>query len=720
MTAARLARGTGPVVAVVAGLAGAVLVVAPPRAAPADLAPPAAPAAAASAPAAGPAYTYRLAGSMTAAADADAIAVDPGLRTVYAVNDRNLPIDPPTVLSFLDPVTRTRTGTLPLRWGAGDLDVDATRHVVYATPGESRAYDAGPPVTGPIVVDGVARRVVATDARPVYGLDAVVDPPRDRLLFGFVTPPSGSVPSGRGFARFSRSTASSTVVPGLGALDGLAIDATHRRLYVPFGRAAVQVRDADTFAVRGTADVSDGDSDTELTDVVADETTETAIAAVGSDVSLVDGRSAAEVARIRTARPVVAVAVDPGTATVYAVGSGLLSVIDENSGRVTATLPLPTDDPRQLAVDTVHHQVYIASFRSPTVLVVDQTVRPTAVQVTAGDGQVAEAGERFRRRLSVAVTGAGLRPAAGVDVRFRVTAGPASFRPATGQPGPAVSTVVVRTGEDGVAVAPELVAGFPSGPVTVTATATGLAPATFALTAGAARAAEVRTVGRDAGQLQTAPPGELLGRPFVATLVDAAGRPVVGGRVAFRARYRVGVFPGNADAAVATTDARGRATSPPVRAQSNDEGAGPVLVYATSGTAVAGAFVLSSISPSLGAADLAVSLTVRPGATGRERTVALTVVNRGATVVADPLVALSVPAGATFTAGTGNLGVDWVPGHVVVADTQLGELAPGARVTAVTGTVTLTGTGPVTLTAAALSTQTDTHPADDVAAVRTG
>jgi uncharacterized protein (TIGR03437 family) len=99
---------------------------------------------------------------------------------------------------------------------------------------------------------------------------------------------------------------------------------------------------------------------------------------------------------------------------------------------------------------------------------------PVLLTLSGGDNQTGLAGTLFSKPLSVTVADNAGIPVAGVTVTFRVTVGSATLDPSS-----------AVTGADGTA-STHVTAGGPAGPITVTATATGLTATTFHLSTTAA------------------------------------------------------------------------------------------------------------------------------------------------------------------------------------------------------------------------------------------
>lgn len=94
-------------------------------------------------------------------------------------------------------------------------------------------------------------------------------------------------------------------------------------------------------------------------------------------------------------------------------------------------------------------------------------ITPKAIVVTGGDGQTGPFGQELAQRLTALVTGSDDHPLAGTAVQWGVTAGSATLA----QPADTSDAIGLT--------ANRLTPGFVAGDVTITATVTGLPPATF-------------------------------------------------------------------------------------------------------------------------------------------------------------------------------------------------------------------------------------------------
>jgi hypothetical protein len=151
------------------------------------------------------------------------------------------------------------------------------------------------------------------------------------------------------------------------------------------------------------------------------------------------------------------------------------------------------------------------------------------VSVTSGNNQSGPAGTKLTQGLTVTVTDAYNNPVSGVDVTFSDGGAGGTFS----TPNP------VLTGSNGTATASYTLPTL-AGPVTITATATGVAnPATFAETAVAGNAATISIV---SGNNQTAPNGTQLPQPLVVLVTDQYGNPVAGVNVTFGDGGAGGIF----------------------------------------------------------------------------------------------------------------------------------------------------------------------------------
>jgi len=111
--------------------------------------------------------------------------------------------------------------------------------------------------------------------------------------------------------------------------------------------------------------------------------------------------------------------------------------------------------------------------------VADGSAAAASVTATAGSGQTATVSTLFATALAVKVTDAFGNPVSGVSVVFNAPSSGATGTFADDCDG---NTAFVTTGSNGIATAPAFMANATTGQYSVSATVTGLTPATFALT----------------------------------------------------------------------------------------------------------------------------------------------------------------------------------------------------------------------------------------------
>jgi hypothetical protein len=220
-----------------------------------------------------------------------------------------------------------------------------------------------------------------------------------------------------------------------------------------------------------------------------------------------------------------------------------------------------------------------------------------ATQMAANAGttpQSASISAAFGILLGVTVKDASNNPVQGIVVTFTApaqTGASGTFANSTG-------TTQATTDANGVATATVFTANTHiGGPYNVTATATGLTAVNFALTNTTGPPASIVAT---SGTPQTVAPGSPFAAPFVVTVTDGSGNPVVGITVTFTAPAQSGAsgtFAGGLN--TATTNSAGVATSQQFTANGN---AGSYTVTAAvSGLATKASFSLTNGVASLGA-----------------------------------------------------------------------------------------------------------------------
>jgi hypothetical protein len=147
---------------------------------------------------------------------------------------------------------------------------------------------------------------------------------------------------------------------------------------------------------------------------------------------------------------------------------------------------------------------------------------PATITIVSGNAQSAVVGMPFANPLAVSVRDAFGNPVSGVEVRFAA--------PVSGASATLSATSVVTDG--GGAASVNATANGTAGSYAVTAIASGLAPASFALTNVPAAPAAVAIV---SGSDQAATVGTPFADPLVVSVSDAFGNPVSGVEVQFAA-----------------------------------------------------------------------------------------------------------------------------------------------------------------------------------------
>jgi len=170
-------------------------------------------------------------------------------------------------------------------------------------------------------------------------------------------------------------------VPLTGATNPiLAADATKSLVWaLDAGKHTLYRIDERTNTVTGTATIA-GD----VRDLAVDHSTGTVFVATGSTGTVVPVTEAtlAVGTAITVGGTVAKVGVDASAGTLYAVDNGgqSVAIIDEASGTVTASLPLPTASASTITVDAAHHKAYIGFTSNAALSVVDGAAH-TATQL---------------------------------------------------------------------------------------------------------------------------------------------------------------------------------------------------------------------------------------------------------------------------------------------------------------------------------------------------
>jgi adhesin/invasin len=187
----------------------------------------------------------------------------------------------------------------------------------------------------------------------------------------------------------------------------------------------------------------------------------------------------------------------------------------------------------------------------------------SGITVIGGGEQQAALGSQYGQPLRARVVDPNGNPVAGVTVSFSIATG-AYGASASFLSGGAQATAVTDGG--GQATSPPLLANGSPGRFTATASATGIAiVATFALANHAAANTLTASTAPRAATVATS-----YRQPLSARLLDPSGQPIEGATVTFAlakaANGASATFPDGSGQATATTDASGRADSPPILA----------------------------------------------------------------------------------------------------------------------------------------------------------
>jgi protocatechuate 3,4-dioxygenase beta subunit len=199
------------------------------------------------------------------------------------------------------------------------------------------------------------------------------------------------------------------------------------------------------------------------------------------------------------------------------------------------------------------------------ILYLSNTASGVAASIAAtGDAdQEASVNGRYGQALQVRVLDADGRPVQGASVVFSLGTGPTGASATFLGGGPQATETTKANGQ---ATSPPFVANATPGRFTATASTTGVGTAaTFTLVN---HASAVAITASRSNRAQTATVGTRYRRPLTARVVDANGRPIEGAGVTFTlpaaATGAGATFLGGESQATRLTDATGRASSPPL------------------------------------------------------------------------------------------------------------------------------------------------------------
>lgn len=227
---------------------------------------------------------------------------------------------------------------------------------------------------------------------------------------------------------------------------------------------------------------------------------------------------------------------------------------------------------------------------------------PTAITLTAGNGQVDTVGKTLANPLTVTIVDQFGAPFGGAAVNFTISGTPSG---ATGQVLTTTSTVTAANGR----ATTQLMLGSRPGTYTVVATspAIGGTTITFNNNAVVGRAATLASV---SGNGQTQVVKTTLAQPFVVATTDQFGNPIPGVTVAFAlTTWPTGSSSQNITDTLVVTDAQGRAQT---TLQLGDS-TGVYEVSATSGSLTGSPIVFSATATSAPLVRRATSIAITAG-----------------------------------------------------------------------------------------------------------
>ena len=226
--------------------------------------------------------------------------------------------------------------------------------------------------------------------------------------------------------------------------------------------------------------------------------------------------------------------------------------------------------------------VTVTGLSSPLIVALDNLAGKTSKITPLGSSKgSATAGARFEQPLEVRVRDGAGKPVQGATVTFSLGAGGAGGSGASASAGASfldgAAQATETTGADGLAVSPLFTANATPGAFTATASVAGITnPALFRLRNLIAPAPTITPVARD---LRTARVGDRYPTPLTVRATGANGKPLQGATVTFSlaaaaaggggagsAGSAGASFLGGATQASETTNAAGRAVSPPFSA----------------------------------------------------------------------------------------------------------------------------------------------------------
>jgi acetyl esterase/lipase len=314
-------------------------------------------------------------------------------------------------------------------------------------------------------------------------------------------------------------------------------------------------------------------------------------------------------------------------------GASSATVVSNSSGIATASPLTVNSTPGPLTV-TASSSGVSATFS----LTITQQTTPASLAIVSGNNQSITEGGTAGTPLAVLVTNQYGQTLSGVTVTFTSGAG-ASFSGA--------NSAAAVTGATGVATAPALTANSNLGPLSVTASASGLST-TFSLTVVELTSAASLTI--VSGNNQVITEGGTASTPLAVSVTNLYGQGLAGVSVTFTSATG-GSFNG-ASSAAAVSDSTGLATAPALTVTSSP---GPLSVTAGA------ANLKATFSLSIGQQTTPSALSITSGnyqsiaAGGTNATpLAVSVTNQYGQTVAGVGVTFTVNAGAGHQSGSFN------------------------------------------------------------------
>jgi YVTN family beta-propeller protein len=421
--------------------------------------------------------------------------VDPGYQSLALTSDgsRLFALDEfDNLVDVFEPTSRTLLASIPVDGESENpaelelLDDDSKLYVGNSLESQSVSVIdvAGTDVTATIPIPGLVQGMTShPQGTPLYvasfgraNVVHVINTSTNEIEANWSVPnvvsdmllsPDGSrlyvISSSNGIGRLDvLDTSTGAIVgssPGFGPVGGtLDLSTDGGTLFVPIG-APSQVVAIDT-------------TDLTVRELAAPSLAASAVTVVDITSPVITSPDSASLtAGVAASVPITTTGIPTPTLSVTGTLPNGLSFTDAGDG--TGTLAGTPTNPGTYPL-TVTATNFKGTFQQ-TLTVTVNLGPPTIVQATAGGNQTAAPGGQYPTQIVATVTDGAGNPLARVPVTFTVDpAGAASFS--------GIDSLTVSTGTDGTARAPFVTAGTTPGQVTVLATVTGLASATFPLT----------------------------------------------------------------------------------------------------------------------------------------------------------------------------------------------------------------------------------------------